>query len=194
MGVAAGVQSKKPDSQEQRAFLFGVAPSLAVQYCRMQRKITHGGGIVFRLTGETARYLLIEASGTPGRWVFPKGRVEDGESGAVAALREVGEEAGVRARLIRRLAPVKQKKEGEWICIAYFLMAYAGRAKPLDRRRVRWLPFDEAIEALDLGKSRRVLRAAHRLVPATLVEPRIVATNWRSASMSGRTPGRSARA
>jgi len=137
----------------------------------MQRKITHGGGIVFRLTREGPRYLLVEASGTQGRWVLPKGRVEDGESGASAALREVGEEAGVRARLIRRLAPVEQKKEGEWIRIAYFLMAYVGRTKPLDRRRVRWLAIDEAIEALDLGKSRRVLRAAHRLISATLAEP-----------------------
>jgi len=41
---------------------------------------------------------------------------------------------------------------------------------PLERRRVRWLAFDEAIQALDLGKSRRVLRAAHRLT--TLAEPR----------------------
>jgi ADP-ribose pyrophosphatase YjhB (NUDIX family) len=136
----------------------------------MQRKNTHGGGVVFRLTSEGPRYLLIEASGTRGRWVFPKGRIEDGESGAIAALREVGEEAGVRARLIRRLGPVEQKKEGEWIRIAYFLMAYAGRTQPLERRRVRWLAFDDAIQALDLGKSRRVLRAAHRLISATLAE------------------------
>jgi len=137
----------------------------------MQRKITHAGGVVFRPTREGPRYLLVEASATRDRWVFPKGRVEDGESGASAALREVGEEAGVRARLVRRLGPVEQKKEGEWIRIAYFLMAYAGRTKPLDRRRVRWLAFDAAIQALDLGKSRRVLRAAHRLIAATPDEP-----------------------
>jgi 8-oxo-dGTP pyrophosphatase MutT (NUDIX family) len=130
----------------------------------MQRKITHGGGIVFRLTSEGPRYLLVEASGTRDRWVFPKGHVEDGESGASAALREVGEEAGVRARVLRRLGPVEQKKEGDWIRIAYFLMAYDGRTRRLERRRVRWLAFEQAIEALDLGKSRRVLRAAHRLI------------------------------
>jgi 8-oxo-dGTP pyrophosphatase MutT (NUDIX family) len=61
----------------------------------MQRKITRAGGVVFRLNGQAPRYLLVEASGTRGRWVFPKGRVEDGESGAMAALREVGEEACV---------------------------------------------------------------------------------------------------
>ena len=133
-------------------------------------RLTHGGGIVFKLTGEGPRYLLVEASGTRDRWVFPKGHLEDGETGAITALREVSEEAGVRARLIRRLRPVEHKKEGERISILYFLMAYAGRTTPLEKRRIRWLTFDEAIEALDLGKSRRVLRSAHRLILAATGE------------------------
>lgn len=78
----------------------------------------------------------------------------------------------MRARLVRRLTPVEHKKEGERIAIVYFLMAYAGRKTPLDKRRVRWLSFDEALEALDLGKSRRVLRSADRLIwAATGAEP-----------------------
>lgn len=125
---------------------------------------THGGGVVFKLTGEGPRYLLVEASGTRNRWVFPKGHVEDGETAATAALREVWEEAGVRARTIRRLRRVEQKKEGDWISVVYYLMAYAGRKTALEDRRVRWLTFDEAIEELDLGKSRRVLRSADRLI------------------------------
>jgi len=52
-------------------------------------------------------------------------------------------------------------------------MAYAGRKTALEDRRVRWLPFDEAIEGLDRGKSRRVLRSADRLISlATGREPR----------------------
>jgi len=135
-------------------------------------RLTHGGGVVFKLTSEGPRYLLVEASGTRDRWVFPKGHIEEGETGAIAALREVGEEAGVRARLIRRLRPVEQKKEGERISIVYFLMAYAGRTQPLEKRRIRWLTFDEAHDALDRGRSRRVLRSADRLISAaTEAEP-----------------------
>lgn len=134
---------------------------------------THGGGVVFKLTSEGPRYLLVEASGARERWVFPKGHVEDGETAAAAALREVWEEAGVRARTIRRLQRVEQKKEGDWISVVYYLMAYAGRKTALEDRRVRWLPFDEAIEGLDRGKSRRVLRSADRLISlATGREPR----------------------
>ena len=98
---------------------------------------------------------------------LPKGRIESGENAVAAARREVSEEAGVRARPIRRLRPVERKKERERISIAYFLMAYAGRTRPLEKRRVRWLAFDEAIEALDLEKSRRLLRSAHRLISRT---------------------------
>jgi 8-oxo-dGTP pyrophosphatase MutT (NUDIX family) len=125
---------------------------------------THGGAVVFRLTREGPRYLLVEASGTRDRWVLPKGRVEHAESTADTALREVAEEAGVRALPVRRLRRVEQKQDGKAISIAYFLMAYAGRTTPLDKRRIRWLAFDEASEALDLEKSRRVLRSADRMI------------------------------
>ena len=127
-------------------------------------RTTHGGAVVFKLTGDGARYLLVEAAGTRNRWVFPKGHIEDGETAGDTALREVSEEAGVRARPMRRLRRVEQKQEGKRISIAYFLMAYTGRATPLEKRRIRWLAFDEAIEALDLAKSRRVLRSANRLI------------------------------
>jgi len=129
---------------------------------------THGGAVVFKLTDQGPRYLLVEASGRRDRWVFPKGHLEKGETAADTALREVAEEAGVSARPIRRLQRVEQKQEGEWISIAYFLMAYAGRTRPLERRRIRWLSCNEAIQALDLANIRRVLRSADRLISVPL--------------------------
>jgi 8-oxo-dGTP pyrophosphatase MutT (NUDIX family) len=125
---------------------------------------THAGAVVFKLTRDGPCYLLVESNGRRDRWVFPKGHVEDGETAADTAVREVTEEAGVRARPIRRLRRVEQKQEGKPISIAYFLMAYAGRGKPLDKRRTRWLSLEEALDALDLEKSRRVLRSADRLL------------------------------
>jgi len=127
-------------------------------------RTTHAGAVVFRMTRNGPRYLLVEANGTRDRWVFPKGHLEDGETAADTAQREVTEESGVLALPMRRLRRVQQKQQGNRISIAYFLMAYAGRGKPLDKRRIRWLRFDEALEALDLEKSRRVLRSADRLI------------------------------
>ncbi len=133
-------------------------------------KATHGGGVVFRLTKDGPRYLLVEASGTQDRWVFPKGHIEHGESAESAAAREVGEEAGVRARTVRRLRRLEQKKNGERISIVYFLMVHVGRTKPIENRRVRWLPVDAALEALDTQKSRRVLESADRIVSLATAE------------------------
>ena len=54
--------------------------------------IEGAGGVVFNRQGEV---LVIRHKN--GTWVFPKGRLENGESHLGAALREVEEEAGVRA-------------------------------------------------------------------------------------------------
>jgi len=49
------------------------------------------GAVVFR----AGQVLLLRKSN--GQWVFPKGHLEDGEEPAVAAEREILEEAGVKA-------------------------------------------------------------------------------------------------
>src|SRR2546430_13052505 len=100
---------------------------------------THAGAVVFKLTDLGPRYLLVEASGRRDRWVFPKGHVENGETAADTAQREVGEEAGVRAPTARRLRAVEQKQEGGWISIAYFPIAYAGPPTPPQKPRDPWL-------------------------------------------------------
>jgi len=142
------------------------------------RRSTHAGAVVFKLTRGGPRYLLVEASGRRGRWVFPKGHVEDGETVAAAATREVAEETGVRALPVKRLRRVVQKQRGETISIAYYLMAYSGPTAPSEKRRIRWLAFDEAVEALDLGKNRRLLRSADRIVPSPANGKRV----WRRTS------------
>lgn len=55
-------------------------------------EVAGAGGVVFRPSGEVL--LLGHRDGT---WVFPKGHLDPGESALQAALREVAEEAGVRA-------------------------------------------------------------------------------------------------
>ncbi len=50
------------------------------------------GGVVFRPDGAVLLLRHLE-----GSWVFPKGHIDSGEDALAAALREVEEEAGVRA-------------------------------------------------------------------------------------------------
>lgn len=57
-----------------------------------RRPTLGAGGLVFNARGQI---LLLRHQ--EGSWVFPKGHIDPGETALEAALREVAEEAGVRA-------------------------------------------------------------------------------------------------
>ncbi len=56
------------------------------------------GGLVFY----NRRLLMIHR--IRGAWIFPKGHIDPGEAPEEAALREVREESGIHARIMRKLA------------------------------------------------------------------------------------------
>jgi 8-oxo-dGTP pyrophosphatase MutT (NUDIX family) len=118
---------------------------------------THAGGIVHRLTDGQPRYLLVRAR-TPDRaWVFPKGHIEAGETPEGAALREVHEEAGVRARIETLLGEIPSGSGAA----AIYLMAFESDDTQAERETI-WLPFEQAIERLAFAESRALLRRAHQ--------------------------------
>ena len=55
-------------------------------------EVAGAGGVVFRADGKVLLLRHLE-----GTWVFPKGHIDPGEDALGAAVREVEEEAGVRA-------------------------------------------------------------------------------------------------
>ena len=70
----------------------GVTPDAIPDATRERGEVRGAGGVVFRPDG--AVLLLRHLEGT---WVFPKGHIDPGEDALEAAVREVEEEAGVRA-------------------------------------------------------------------------------------------------
>jgi 8-oxo-dGTP pyrophosphatase MutT (NUDIX family) len=64
------------------------------------------GGVVFKREGAGKPLFLIGKHSGYHKWVLPKGLVERGESQGEAAVREVEEEVGVKAR-ITDVAPLK---------------------------------------------------------------------------------------
>ena len=63
------------------------------------------GGVVYRKQGAEYEFLIGKHSGYH-KWVLPKGLVEKGESQMEAAVREVEEEVGVKAK-ITNVSPLK---------------------------------------------------------------------------------------
>jgi 8-oxo-dGTP pyrophosphatase MutT (NUDIX family) len=95
-------------------------------------------------------------------WTLPKGKLDPGESFAQAALREVEEETGLRARLVRELPPTSYDVSGRPKIVRYWLMEVddATPFVPNDETdELRWVALDEALRLLTYERDRDVLRA-----------------------------------
>lgn len=53
------------------------------------------GLIVYRKTDDIIQYLILQAAGSSGHWMPPKGRMEHGENDLETAYRETWEESGL---------------------------------------------------------------------------------------------------
>src|SRR5215211_5620815 len=130
----------------------------------MRREFSAGGVVVRRLRG---RWFVaaIRPGGRPeGVWGLPKGNLGPGERPEQTAEREIAEETGVRALLVRKLGDVRyvytqswENGHGERIfkVVSFYLFRYSGgrlgdipAALAHEVDEVRWLPLEEAPKLL----------------------------------------------
>ena len=94
---------------------------------------------------------------------LPKGHPEAGETGADAALREIREEAGVEARLVEKLGDVRYwyqrdghaDRQGRRRSSSSSYVSGEPAGDPTEVEEARWMPLDEAAEALYLSRRAR---------------------------------------
>ena len=137
----------------------------------MRREFSAGGVLVREIDG---RWMVaaIQPGGKPdGVWALPKGRIDEGETGSVTALREVTEETGAHGRLVSKLGEVKYwfnwEHERIFKIVSFFLVKYEGGELgdiPEEFRHevadVRWLPLDEAPRLLAYDGEREMAEKA----------------------------------
>ncbi len=124
---------------------------------------THAGGVVFRMRGGEAQYLLVEAKDDPDQWVLPKGHVEEAEHPRETAVREVLEEAGVWGRIGADLGTVSYSVNEAAITVRFYLMHAIGRGLRKDANRQRvWLAVEPAIARASHWQTRDLLRSAEQ--------------------------------
>jgi 8-oxo-dGTP diphosphatase len=122
-------------------------------------EIEAAGGVVTRADGSVAvvhrpRY---------DDWTLPKGKLDPGESFEQAALREVEEETGLRARLVRELPPTRYSVGERPKVVRYWLMAVEsdpGFVANDEVDQLRWLSRADAAELLTYDRDKDVLSAA----------------------------------
>ena len=116
-----------------------------------------------RIVDEERQYLIVEASRTRGLWVLPKGHIEPGETPEAAAVREVEEEAGVRAAIVAHAGESEYVAGGKPVRTIFFLMTYEGDVGGAEDRARAWRRYDDALSLLHFDNLRRVLVQAHAL-------------------------------
>jgi len=132
-----------------------------------ERTETSSGGVVYRIVGGEAEVVIAEQRDrithrTTTR--LPKGKIDPGESAADAAVREVAEEIGLRARVIAALGSVEYDyaEDSDRVSkeVHYFLMEWVpGESLKLDGEmdRTYWCAIDEAEAKLTFETEQRAI-------------------------------------
>jgi len=131
------------------------------------------GGVVYKKEKDRLFILLAQHSGHHG-WVFPKGLIGDvkkGEKKEEAAVREVSEETGVTAEIIKPLTPIVYwyvwEKEKRKKTVYYFIMEYISgdiAKHDLEMENVEWLTPDAVKDRLTYPGDKKVWVEARLLL------------------------------
>ncbi len=126
------------------------------------------GGVVYRRVGADQLDILM-IQDHKGRWTIPKGHVEEGESLEQTAVREVGEETGLKHLKIRdKLDKIHffYRREGKLIFMTtyvYLMEAtrFTGEIIPGDSEGIvdtRWFKVDEALKLIEYKDTEKLFR------------------------------------
>ncbi|MDR1393416.1 MAG: NUDIX hydrolase [Bifidobacteriaceae bacterium] len=134
------------------------------------------GGLVVDAIDGVAHAAVIARRNRGGRleWCLPKGHLEDGETPAAAAVREILEETGIRGQVIRHLGSIDywfvgQSHRVHKVVHHYLLSAQEGQLTAendpdAEAEEAAWVPLDELRERLAYPNERRLVQMARRLL------------------------------
>jgi 8-oxo-dGTP pyrophosphatase MutT (NUDIX family) len=130
---------------------------------------TSAGGIVVDYEDQRPRLVvgMRRRERNAARWTLPKGTPHAGESLEETAIREVGEETGLRVRIVEPLPSIEYRfvLDGARIhkTVHYWLMEPTGgdlADHDHEFEQVRWVSFDEAPALLTFETERELVAAA----------------------------------
>ncbi len=114
--------------------------------------------------------LLVQHSQHHG-WGFAKGLIDKGEDKKTTALREVSEEGGVRAKIVKELPPTEYfyQFQGDKIKkkVIYFLMEYISgdpANHDWEMEDAQWVPQGAVEEKLSFKSDKEVFQRAEKFI------------------------------
>ena len=134
------------------------------------------GGVVFKKTKGEISWLLINPAETDS-WQFPKGHIDGREHSSEAAVREVYEEANVRAKAIEKIGTTQYffVLEGKRIfkTVIFFLMQYLSGAKKkadVEVKKAKFFLLEQALKKLTFKDDKKMLEKAESILSRGIQE------------------------
>ena len=124
-----------------------------------------GGAVIAVRDGQP--HVALIATRNKTRWGLPKGAVSEGETSEAAALREVREETGIEAKIVRLLDTIEYFfRAGDTLIhkrVDFYLMEYvAGELEPQlsEVDDVQWVELSSSLKRASFDSERKLLEMA----------------------------------
>lgn len=125
------------------------------------------GGVVYRCGAEGEIFVALVGRLRPRRWALPKGRPQVGETLEQTALREVGEETGLRVRIVQPLDEIHYwfvwGGVRHYKTVHFYLMEVTGgdtADHDAEYDVVEWFPLSEAVAHLSYPNEAKMVEQA----------------------------------
>ena len=131
------------------------------------------GGIVFRPTADNKDIEILLIQDSKNRWTIPKGHIEPGETAKQTALREIGEESGLKeVEAISWLGKIHFKyRRAEKLVLmttqVYLVQSLDKNERPTKDKwmnGIRWFTFSEALDAIEYADIEKLILIAKRKI------------------------------
>jgi 8-oxo-dGTP pyrophosphatase MutT (NUDIX family) len=133
-----------------------------------KKDVLQGGGII--VYGEH----VVLRRNKAGKWLFPKGHVDPGETTAQTAMREAEEETGLQIQLVQPgelLGTAKYKTDDEKVTVEYFLLRAVGPGPDWEKHRnvdSFQIPPEQVAAHLSFGSLRKLWESSQERVLALI--------------------------
>ncbi len=133
------------------------------------------GGVVFK--EEKGKILWLVTKNVPNEyfklaWRLPKGWINEGETTETTALREVREEAGVEAKIIKKIETISYiynhpERGRVFKLVTFYLMGWLSNLADgfgEETSEIAWLSYEEAVKKLSFSGEKQMLKRADNLL------------------------------